>query len=122
MVRVPPDSSLAFDILLNFCISNSLEKEFLAGLVTFLMLTSRNVPTPQLSPLSIVSDRVVPPARRSSILQRLLEALDKCIALGSTADVPDSLLGSTFFDPRIPCTFCPGGIFGYLQSTPPDRQ
>ena len=43
MIEVSPNSSLAFDILLEECISAGLEDEFLIGLGIVLMTTSRHV-------------------------------------------------------------------------------
>ncbi|PYI06444.1 hypothetical protein BO78DRAFT_315352 [Aspergillus sclerotiicarbonarius CBS 121057] len=107
-VQAPPNSSLAFDILLEFCIAEGLEAELLVGLASVLMLTSRNTPPPKLSPPIIISQSPTPQApvrstKQDNILYKILDSLDRALFLSSTQDAFDSLICSAFFDPSVPC-------------------
>ncbi|OJJ46846.1 hypothetical protein ASPZODRAFT_151470 [Penicilliopsis zonata CBS 506.65] len=100
LAQNPLNSTLAFDILLNFCISESLEFEFIIGLASVLMFTSRNAPPPKLAPPT------------SSVL-------DKCIFLSSTQDALDSLLCSAFFNPSVPCNLLGANSLGIKRALYP---
>ncbi|QRD89253.1 hypothetical protein F9C07_2219557 [Aspergillus flavus] len=79
------NSSLAFDILLDFCLLEGLEGEFITGFAAVLILTSRHAPPPKFASAIMIS------------------AAPICISLSSIQDALDSLLCSIFFDPRVPC-------------------
>jgi hypothetical protein len=102
MTQASPDSSVAFDILLDFCASEGLQEEFVTGLATVLMLTSRNAPPPTLSPPSMIS-RSPKASRKDGISKRLFKDLDKLMSLSSTEDALESLICSVFFNPAVPC-------------------
>ncbi|PYH95906.1 hypothetical protein BO71DRAFT_322170 [Aspergillus ellipticus CBS 707.79] len=113
-ISVPPDSFLAFNMLLDFCLSEGFEGEFLTGLASVLMLASRNAPPPKFAPpISIPSTPVrASPAEKGAIFHDLLQSIDRCIFLSSTLDALDSLLCSTFFDPCIPCNLLGAASLG----------
>ncbi|KAI9933960.1 hypothetical protein MW887_005032 [Aspergillus wentii] len=90
-VQTPPDSALAFDILLEFCTSEQLEDEFLIGFATVLLLTSRNMPLPKMEPPTNIS-RPVANTRSNPKLSKLFEYLDKYMTLSATQDALESLL------------------------------
>ncbi|XHF96688.1 hypothetical protein AWENTII_000308 [Aspergillus wentii] len=114
-VQTPPDSALAFDILLEFCTSEQLEDEFLIGFATVLLLTSRNMPLPKMEPPTNIS-RPVANTRSNPKLSKLFEYLDKYMTLSATQDALESLLCSTFFDPKIPCNLIGAVSLGIEQA------
>ncbi|GAQ43821.1 similar to Pc13g13620 [Aspergillus niger] len=71
-VPVTPDSSLAFDILVDFCISEGLEMELVTGLASVLLLTSRNTPSPILAPA------VAAPTASAASPPRAKHAIEYC--------------------------------------------
>ncbi|PIG88745.1 hypothetical protein AARAC_000503 [Aspergillus arachidicola] len=89
---VIPNSSLAFDILLGFCLLEGLEGEFLAGFASVLILTSRHAPPPKFAPPIMIARA---PMR---------------------SDALDSLLCSTFFDPCVPCNFIGAASLGVKKA------
>ncbi|KNG90611.1 hypothetical protein ANOM_001329 [Aspergillus nomiae NRRL 13137] len=102
---VTSNSSLAFDILLGFCVLEGLEGEFLTGFASVLMLTSRHTPPPKFAPPMLISAA----PRRSSLRPKdmvfleLYRSIDKFMSLSSTQDALDSLLCGVFFHPSVPC-------------------
>lgn len=115
---VPPNSSLAFERLLHFCLSEGFEGELLTGLPSVLVSTSRNVPAPKFASPLVVSDAFNPPSPRQkdTIYHELFQSIDKCIFLSSTQDAMDSLLCSAFFDPCVPCNFIGAASWGVKKS------
>lgn len=102
MVQTTPSSSVAFDILLNFCTSEGLEEEYVIGIAIVLMSTTRNAPLPTLAPPRAISGPSVA-SKKHWISDRLFQYLDKCMSVSSTVDALDSLLCGVFFDPSVPC-------------------
>ncbi|OOF98138.1 hypothetical protein ASPCADRAFT_205406 [Aspergillus carbonarius ITEM 5010] len=116
-IQASPNSSLAFDILLNFCMAEGLEAELLVGLASVLMLTSRDLPPPNLSPPISISHSPTPQApphstKHDSIFYKVLDSLDKAIFLSSTQDAIDSMTCSAFFDPSVPCNLLGASSLG----------
>ncbi|EAS28594.1 uncharacterized protein CIMG_09798 [Coccidioides immitis RS] len=114
-VQISPNSSLAFDILLDFCTSNGLEEELLLGFGAILMLTSRNAPSLKLHPPTMIFLPAKQPEHNSTFRQ-LWESLDKCMSLSATQDALDSLLCSAFFDPRVPCNLIGAASLGVKKA------
>ncbi|PLN84980.1 hypothetical protein BDW42DRAFT_198856 [Aspergillus taichungensis] len=115
-VPVAPNPSLAFDILLDFCISEDLEYELLTGLVSVLLLTSRNAPVPSFAPPRIPTALSPQPRQKKGLLYDLLDTVDKCMALSSTQDALDSLACSALFDPSVPCNLMGAASLGVEQA------
>lgn len=115
---VTTNSYLAFSILLEFCISQRLEGEFLTGLVSVLLLTSRNAPTPKFAPpIKVLTAPVASPLRQNDQgFHELFESIDKCIFLSSTQDALDSLACSAFFDPSVPCNLIGAASLGIRKA------
>lgn len=110
---VTPNVSLAFDFLLEFCISEGLEYELLTALASVLLLTSRNAPTPRFAPPRIPTALFSPHLQQTKKLYyNLLNTVDKCITLSSTQDALDSLACSAFFDPSMPCNLTGAASLG----------
>lgn len=110
---VTPNPSLAFDILLEFCISEGLEYELLTALASVLLLTSRNAPAPRFAPPRIPTALISPqPRQKKKLYYDLLDTVDKCMTLSSTQDALDSLACSAFFDPSIPCNLMGAASLG----------
>lgn len=103
MIQVPPNSSLAFDILAESCTSAGLETELVTALAMILMLTSRNAPPPKLAEPVMIPRTALSPRKRSELSERLFRSIDKCMSLSSTQDALDSLMCSAFFNPGVPC-------------------
>ncbi|KAK2865052.1 hypothetical protein FQN49_003954 [Arthroderma sp. PD_2] len=116
LVDVPPNSSLAFDILFSSCVSHGLEEEFWIGLAVVLMLTSRNAPTPSLSSPAVMTYPAVKHQQRDPRYQTLFESLDRCMCLSATLDALDSLLCSAFFDPSVPCNLLGAASLGVRKA------
>ncbi|PYI01999.1 hypothetical protein BO78DRAFT_464235 [Aspergillus sclerotiicarbonarius CBS 121057] len=115
---VPSNSSLAFDILLNFCQSEGLEGELITGLASVLFFTTRNAPSPKLAPPIL---NLATPIRSSStnkdmIWHQLFQSIDKCMFLSCTQDALDSILCSAFFDPSVPCNFMGAASLGVKKA------
>ncbi|PYI00192.1 hypothetical protein BO71DRAFT_341601 [Aspergillus ellipticus CBS 707.79] len=115
-VRTSPDSALAFDILLEFCTSEQLEQEFLVGLATVLLLTSRNTPSPRMEPPITISRPATKSAQSHTKFRQLFKRIDKCMSLSATQDALESLLCSAFFNPGIPCNLVGAESFGIKQA------
>jgi len=125
MIEVLPNSSMAFDVLVEFCASKGLEEECIIGLATVLLLTSRNAPPPRLAAPILIADFGLPSGMRDARCERLFRSLDKCMQLSSTQDALDSLLCSAFFDPCVPCNMVGAvslGITDALLPTDTDYQ
>jgi hypothetical protein len=118
MIEVSPSSSVALDILLEFCASEGLDEECLIGLATVLMLTSRNAPPPTLTLPSIISRSPIA-SKKHGISERLFRYLDKFMSVSSTEDALDSLLCSVFFDPRVPCNLVGAMSLGITEALLP---
>lgn len=116
MLEVSPDSSLAFDILAQFCASEGLEEEFVTGLATVLMLTSRHIPPPKLNPPMMIAESTMPSRNRDARSDRVFWSIDKCMSLSSTQDALDSLLCSVFFDPCVPCNLMGAASLGITDA------
>ncbi|KAL4893332.1 hypothetical protein BDV59DRAFT_207821 [Aspergillus ambiguus] len=118
LVPVTPNSSLAFDILLEFCISEGLEGELLIGLISVLFLTSRNAPAPKFAPPTTISTtpNIPPPRQRITSSLELFKSIDKCMFLSSTQDALDSLACSAFFDPSVPCNLIGAASLGIRKA------
>ncbi|PYH51301.1 uncharacterized protein BO96DRAFT_439092 [Aspergillus niger CBS 101883] len=117
-VPVTPNSSLAFDILVNFCLSEGLEVELVTGIASILLLTSRNAPSPSFAPPVVVpiASAVSPPRAKDVVLRDLYRSIDKFLTLSSTQDALDSLICSSFFDPSIPCNFIGAASLGVRKA------
>ncbi|RAH62666.1 hypothetical protein BO85DRAFT_386175 [Aspergillus piperis CBS 112811] len=117
-VPVTPDSSLAFDILVDFCISEGLEMELITGLASVLLLTSRNTPSPILAPAvaAPTASAASPPRAKHAVFYELYQSTDKFLTLSSTQDALDSLICSAFFDPSIPCNFMGAASLGVRKA------
>lgn len=115
---VTPNSSLAFDILVNFCLSEGLEVELVTGIASILLLTSRNAPSPSFAPPVVVpiASAVSPPRAKDVVLRDLYRSIDKFLTLSSTQDALDSLICSSFFDPSIPCNFIGAASLGVRKA------
>ncbi|BCR98886.1 uncharacterized protein AKAW2_40569A [Aspergillus luchuensis] len=113
-VPVTPDSSLAFDILVDFCISKGLEMELVTGLASVLLLTSRNTPSPILAPAvaAPTASAASPSRAKHAVFYELYQPIDKFLTLSSTQDALDPLICSAFFDPSIPCNFMGAASLG----------
>lgn len=118
MIEVSPNSSVAFDILLEFCASEGLDEECFIGLATVLMLMSRNAPPPTLTPPSIIS-RSPMASKKHGTSERLFRYLDKFMSVSSTNDALDSLLCSVFFDPCVPCNLVGAVSLGITEALLP---
>jgi hypothetical protein len=102
MIQVTPNSSSAFNILVEFCVSENLEEEFFTGLVAVLMLTLLETrPLTLAAPIMISGSK--PSTRRHAKFERLFESIDKCMSISSIRGALDSLICSAFFDPEVPC-------------------
>ncbi|KAB8259396.1 hypothetical protein BDV32DRAFT_159308 [Aspergillus pseudonomiae] len=111
-------SSLAFDILLGFCMLESLEGEFITGFASVLILTSRHTPPPKFAPPMMIS---AAPTRSSCrpkdmVFLELYRSIDKFMSLSSTQDALDSLLCSVFFDPSVPCNLVGAASLGVKKA------
>ncbi|KAE8350625.1 hypothetical protein BDV28DRAFT_162842 [Aspergillus coremiiformis] len=115
---VPSNSFLAFEILQGFCVLEGMEGEFLTGLTSVLIMTSRHVPPPRFAPPIMISTAPVCslPRPKSMILLEMFRSIDKCISLSSTQDALDSLLCSTFFDPCVPCNLIGAASLGVRKA------
>ncbi|PWY87336.1 hypothetical protein BO94DRAFT_465922 [Aspergillus sclerotioniger CBS 115572] len=116
-VQAPPNSSLAFDILLKFCVAEGLEAELLVGLASVLILTSRDIPPPKLSPPITISQSPTPQApphstKQGNVFYKVFDSLDKVIFLSSTQDAFDSMICSAFFDPSVACNLLGASSLG----------
>ncbi|KAE8368153.1 hypothetical protein BDV27DRAFT_168509 [Aspergillus caelatus] len=112
------NSSLAFEILLGFCLLEGLEGEFLTGFASVLMLTSRHAPPPKFSPpiMILTAPMRSSPRPKDMDLLQLFRSTEKCISLSPTQDALDSLLCSTFFDPCVPCNFAGAASLGVRKA------
>jgi hypothetical protein len=119
MIQVLPNSSIAFDILIEFCASKDLEEEYATGLATILMLTSRNAPPPKLAAPIMISGSAMPSRNRHVRSERLFRFIDKCMSISSTQDALDSLLCSVFFDPCAPCNLVGAVSLGITEALLP---
>ncbi|KAE8150279.1 hypothetical protein BDV25DRAFT_129688 [Aspergillus avenaceus] len=117
--EVSPDSALAFNILLDFCTKNHLERELLTGFTTVFMLTSRNIPLPKIAPPILVSHPYKPSSRNEQKFQKILDNINRYMSLSATQNALDSLLYSTFFDPRVPCNLTKPLLDMMLRDIPP---
>ncbi|KAE8151315.1 hypothetical protein BDV25DRAFT_128842 [Aspergillus avenaceus] len=115
---VTSNSSLAFDILLDFCMSESLEGEFLTGFASVLILTSRHAPPPKFAPPVMISTAPMPcsPSKKDGVFLELFQSIDKFICLSATQDAMDSLICSAFFDPCVPCNFLGAASLGVKKA------
>ncbi|PWY72383.1 hypothetical protein BO70DRAFT_342415 [Aspergillus heteromorphus CBS 117.55] len=113
---VSPNSSLAFEFLLEFCISEGLEAELLIGLASVLMLTSRNTPPPKLAPPIEISKSTGPFSEKKTIFHKIFHSIDKSISLSATQDAIDSLLCSAFFNPAVPCNCVSAASLGIKEA------
>lgn len=120
MIEVSPNSSAAFDILLEFCASQVLNEECLIGLATVLMLTSRETPPPTLDPPMTISQSPMA-FKKHGISKRLFSYLDKLMSISSTDGALDSLLCSVFFDPSVPCNLVGAVSLGITEALLPVR-
>lgn len=117
-----PSSSVAFNILLDFCISDGLEREMLVGFASVLLLPSRNIPSPKLSPPAVISRPPNPFTTNLTIFHDIFRKIDKWITLSATQDALDSLLCSAFFDPTIPCNLVGSASSGTKEAISSDAQ
>ncbi|KAE8331401.1 hypothetical protein BDV39DRAFT_189813 [Aspergillus sergii] len=121
MVRregIIPNSPLAFAILLDFCLLEGLEGEFLADFASVLILTSRHAPPPKFAPPIMI---LTAPIRsllslKDMVFLELFRSIDKCMFLSSTQDALDSLLCSAFFDPCVPYNFIGAASLGVKKA------
>lgn len=118
MIEVSPNSSHAFDILLEFCTSEGLVEECFIGLATVLMLASRDAPPLTITPPNMIS-RSPKAFKKHGISERLFKYLDKLMSVSSTVDALDSLLCSVFFDPRVPCNLVGAVSLGITEALLP---
>ncbi|KAE8373038.1 hypothetical protein BDV26DRAFT_301345 [Aspergillus bertholletiae] len=111
---VTPNSFLAFETLQGFCVLECMEGEFLTGLTSVLIMTSRHIPPPRFAPPIMISTAPMRsvPRPKSMILLDMFRSIDKCISLSSTQDALDSLLCSAFFDPCVPCNLIGAASLG----------
>lgn len=115
---VTTDSHLAFSILVEFCISGGLEGEFLIGLVSVLLLTSRHTPAPKFAPpIKTLTAHITSPLRQNDRnFREIFESIDKCVFLSSTQDALDSLAWSALFDPSVPCNLLGAASLGIRKA------
>lgn len=110
-------------MLLDFCISKSLEGELLTGLASVPMLASRDAPPPKLAPPIMISANPHPPKRQdSTVFHELYQSTDKFISISSTQDALDSLLCSAFFDPCVPCNQIGAASLGVKKAISADDE
>ncbi|KAJ5608705.1 hypothetical protein N7528_009272 [Penicillium herquei] len=120
----PLNSTMAFNILLDFCISKNLEFEFITGFASVLMVTSQDgIPPPQLAPPTPITHRPKPTgtSKRDAVFHKMLETLDKSMFLSSTMDALDSLLCSAFFNPSVPCNLVGASSSGVKGAFHPSK-
>lgn len=116
MIQAPPNSSLAFDILIEYCTSEGLETELVTALAMVLMLTSRNAQLPKLAAPVMISGIAIPSRKRNELWERLFGSIDKCLCISSTQDAIDSLACSAFFDPSVPCNLTGAQSLGISEA------
>ena len=119
MIQVSPNSSLAFDILIESCTSEGLQTELVTSLAMVLMLTSRHVPPPKLVEPVMIPGTVMLSRNRNERSEKLFRSIDKCICISSTQDALDSLLCSAFFDPNVPCNLIGASSLGISEALLP---
>ncbi|RAL04240.1 uncharacterized protein BO80DRAFT_400647 [Aspergillus ibericus CBS 121593] len=113
---VASNSSLAFDILLDFCVSEGLEGELIIGLAAVLFLTSRNAPSPKFAPPILNLGIPRSSTKKELVWHQLFQSIDKCMFLSCTQDALDSVLCSVFFDPSIPCNLMGAASLGVRKA------
>lgn len=114
-----PNSSLAFDILLEFCVSEGLEREMLIAFTSLLPLPSRNLPPPKMSPPRIIARYPTLPRVGGTLFHDIMRSIDSCLFLSATQDALDSLACSVFFDPSTPCNLVGSASLGIMQAFSP---
>ncbi|KAE8410183.1 hypothetical protein BDV36DRAFT_302996 [Aspergillus pseudocaelatus] len=115
---VTSNSFLAFETLQGFCVLERMEEEFLTGLTSVLIMTSRHVPPPRFAPPMVISTAPMRslPRPKNMILLEMFRSIDKCMSLSSTQDAMDSLLCSAFFDPCVPCNLMGAASLGVRKA------
>lgn len=88
----------------------------LVGFASVLLLPSRNIPSPKLSPPAMISRPPTPRGTTPILFRGIFRKIDKWITLSVTQDALDSLLCSAFFDPTIPCNLVGSASFGIRQA------
>ncbi|PYH43335.1 uncharacterized protein BP01DRAFT_323383 [Aspergillus saccharolyticus JOP 1030-1] len=118
---VAPTSFMAFNILLEFCISEGLEGELLTALVAVINTKTPETPWPEYPPPIMISTKssCLPTTHKDTIFHELFQAVDKLMTLGSTRCARDSLICSAFFDPSIPCNLIGGASLGVAKALSP---
>ena len=98
-----PDSFAAFKIVADFCSSHNMVTACVVALAIVMMLTSPEGIPLRLEPSGNSFEPRPTSRARDKRCGRLLNSIDKCMSLSCCLQGIESLLGSAFFDPRIPC-------------------
>lgn len=99
-----PDSVAAFEILAEFCSSHDMLEACTVALAIVMMLTSQEGIPLRLEAHEKVFEPGPSSEARDRRYYRLLNSIDKCMSLSCSLQGIESLLGSAFFNPGIPCT------------------
>lgn len=118
--EVSPDSSSAFDILVDFCMSEGITKECAAAaLAIVLTLPGDTVSTIKLPPLITRLNSNSARGEKDHYYDKLFECLNSCITLSCSQEGIDSLLCSVFFDPKVPCNLVGAHLLGVTKAIEP---
>lgn len=121
--EVSPDSSSAFNILVDFCISEGITKECTAGtLAIVLTLPGHTISTIKLPPLVTPLNSNSARGEKDHYYDKLLECLNSCISLSCSRNGINSLLCSVFFDPKVPCNLVGAHLLGVTKAIEPVKR
>lgn len=81
-----------------------------------LLLPSRNLPPPKMSPPMMIARHRTDPGVGSTPFHDIMRRIDSCLFLSATQDALDSLACGVFYDPSIPCNLVGSASLGVVQA------
>ena len=119
LLKVSPNSSSAFDILVDYCKSEGITRECIAALAIVLTLPERTdspFTIPYLTtPLKLDATR----GQNSDCYKSLYDYLSSCITLSCSSEAIESLLCGVFFYPTVPCNLVGAHLLGIMKAIEP---
>lgn len=111
LLEANPDSATAVDALEAFCTNPGLDQESILALCAVMLLSQSpdtEIELPMYSLPTTAPDK-------APVHRRIHPYVDKCITLSCTEESIDSILGSPFLDPGVPCNLVGASLLGARQ-------
>ena len=113
LLEANPDTTMAVDALEVFCTNSGMDQESILALCAVVLLSQspdRDIELPMYSLPTTTADKA------PSCHRNLHPYVDKCVTLSCAEESVDSILGSPFLDPGVPCNLVGASLLGAREA------